>query len=73
MIWTSPDGESWRPAAGGLPLDGIQLESVAAGDPGVVVGGYSDHGAVALFSADGTTWPRQPLPNAVGNAARQVA
>jgi hypothetical protein len=73
VIWTSQDGESWHSAAGALSLDGIQIESVAAGDPGVVVVGYNDHGAVALFSADGTTWSRQPLPNAVGNGARQVA
>ncbi len=73
VIWTSTDGESWHPAAGGPFLQGIQLESVAAGNPGIVAVGFGDRGAVVRFSADGTIWSTERLPNALGNAAQQVA
>ena len=73
VIWTSPDGESWHSAAGGVSLDGIYLESVASGDPGLVAVGYREQDAVALFSADGATWSSQRLPSAASHEARQVA
>jgi len=62
VIWSSPDGEVWRSIAGATPLDGVHLQAVAAGDPGIVVVGWSETDAVALFSPDGISWSRRPLP-----------
>ena len=56
FIWGSADGEAWLSIAGSTPLDGVILDTVAVGDPGVVAAGWNDAGAVALFSADGTSW-----------------
>lgn len=73
-IWSSPDGAAWTSTAGALPLDGMLLSSIAAGDPGLVVVGWSDSDAVALFSADGTSWSRQSLPGShPGSSAMSVA
>ena len=63
FIWSSPDGETWRSIAGSTPLDGVILDAVAVGDPGVVATGWNDAGAVALFSADGTSWASQAIPD----------
>ncbi len=73
-IWSSPEGEAWTSRAGALPLDGMLLSSIVAGDPGLVVVGWSDSDAVALFSSDGTSWSRQSLPGShPGSSAMSVA
>lgn len=62
FIWGSADGEAWLSIAGSTPLDGVILDTVAVGDPGVVAAGWNDAGAVALFSADGTSWFSHEIP-----------
>jgi len=63
-IWTSADGRQWRRSDldplvfGDSPGDQLELKSVAAGGPGVVVvgsGGESGHGPV-WTSPDGFVW-----------------
>jgi hypothetical protein len=74
VIWSSADGEVWRSIAGSTPLDGIVLQSVAAGDAGIVVVGWSDGGAVVLFSPDGVSWASEPLPGSHrGSSIESVA
>ena len=74
VIWSSPDGEVWTSIAGATPLDGASLNAVAVGDPGIVVVGWSETNAVALFSPDGTLWSRQQLPGShAGSSIVSVA
>ncbi len=73
-IWSSQNGDVWTSAAAALPLDGILLASIAAGDPGLVVVGWSQNDAVALYSPDGISWSRQSLPGShPGSSAISVA
>jgi hypothetical protein len=55
------------------PLDGMTLASIGIGDPGLVAVGASDAGAVALASADGVSWSRAVLPEAMHLSAMAVA
>jgi hypothetical protein len=65
ILMTSPDGQTWSPAAGAEPLagPGLTLAGAAAGRPGYVVAGMRDvHGqpmAALWWSADLTTWVPQ--------------
>ncbi len=73
-IWSSPDGEAWTSISGSLALDGMRLNSIAVGDQGIVAVGWMDSGAVALFSPDGISWSRRPLPGShPGSSAMSVA
>ncbi len=73
-IWSSPNGEAWASISGSLALDGMRLNSIAVGDQGIVVVGWMDTGAVALFSSDGISWSRQPLPGShPGSSAMSAA
>jgi hypothetical protein len=65
ILLTSPDGTTWRPAAGAasLAVPGVTLTGAATGPSGYVVAGIrDDHGrpAAALWwSADLTSWAPQ--------------
>ncbi|HYB85643.1 MAG TPA: hypothetical protein VEC76_02240 [Streptosporangiaceae bacterium] len=65
ILLTSPDGTTWRPAAGAasLAVPGVTLTGATAGPSGYVVAGIrDDHGrpAAALWwSADLTSWAPQ--------------
>ena len=73
-IWSSPDGEAWTSISGSIALDGMRLNSIAVGEQGIVVVGWMDSGAVALFSPDGISWSRRPLPGShPGSSAMSVA
>jgi hypothetical protein len=74
VIWSSTDDEVWKSIAGATPLDGMLLYAVAVGDPGIVVVGWTDNGAVVLFSPDGISWSRQQLPGShPGSSIESVA
>jgi hypothetical protein len=72
-IWCSADGLAWRACPAPPPLDGMTLASLGIGDPGLVVVGASDAGAVSLMSADGVSWTRNVLPDATHLSANAVA
>ena len=73
-IWASPDGRKWSSVAGGLPLRGAVLRSVAVGDAGIVAVGWSEDDAVAVVSPDGLRWERVTLPGShPGSSAVSVA
>lgn len=61
--WTSPDGMTWRRAARDLPETGLEtrLTTVAAGDGGIVAGGWAASPTAPTssrlwWSADGAAW-----------------
>ncbi len=62
VLMTSPDGQTWQPAAGAAPfaVPGVAIAQAAAGPSGyVVVGDQVTHGqrvAALWWSADLTTW-----------------
>jgi len=62
VIWSTTDGQAWMSSAGPTTLDGMLLAAVAVGDPGIVVVGWSETDAIALFSPDGISWSRQQVP-----------
>lgn len=69
----SADGRTWRSCAGTASLEGLELAGIAVGDPGLVVVGSSDAGAIALFSADGVVWARTLLPDTQRLTIQSVA
>ncbi|HKB28593.1 MAG TPA: hypothetical protein VKC59_06185 [Candidatus Limnocylindrales bacterium] len=71
-LWSSPTGEAWKSSS--AQLGGQVLLSVAVGDPGIVVVGPTQTGAVAFSSGDGVRWARHLLPgSAPGSSALAVA
>jgi hypothetical protein len=72
-IWCSADGLAWRTCPGTPSLEGMTLASVAVGEPGLVVTGASEAGAVALISADGVSWSRTDLPDTKHLTANAIA
>jgi hypothetical protein len=74
VIWSSLDGVAWKSIGQAVPLDGMLLSSIAASDGGLVVVGWSEAGAVALFSPDGISWSRRELPGSHrGSSVESVA
>jgi hypothetical protein len=72
-IWCSADALAWRTCPGMPSLEGTTLASIAVGEPGLVVVGASDAGAVALTSADGVSWSRIDLPDTKHLTANAIA
>jgi hypothetical protein len=62
VVWTSPDGVTWRRTEDQVALTEARLEVVASQGSGLVAVGTDAQGPQAWFSTDGLSWDRAAMP-----------